>query len=157
MIFTLPKKMTDLRNEALVPPERPLFRLSLIKGGMQIFNMSGEAVAQVLCYKDYKAVSVSDGGGVLVCERNGSVEIYPVNNEGEELRVEKKRGFEQLVFFGNYKTAHYEIFIKKEGEVKPKSLVQAVAHPLNERLVNVKVADGENFLLAVALCLALPD
>ena len=157
MIFTLPKKMTDLRNEALVPPGMPLFRLSPIKDGMQIFNTSGEAVAQVLRYKDYNTVTVGDGGGLIVCERNGHVDILTVNNEGETVKEEKKRVFDELIFFGNHKTAHYEIFIKRKGEVKPHSLVQAVAHPLNERLVNVKVADGENFLLAVALCLALPQ
>lgn len=157
MIFPLPRHMTDLRNEALVPPGSPLFRLAHIKGGMQIFNASGEAVAQILRYKDYTTVTVGDGGGILVREENGKIVFFPVNNEGETIKENKKRTFDELIFFGNYRTAHYEIFIKHAGEVKPKSLVRAVAHPLNERLVNVDVADGENFLLAVALCLALPE
>lgn len=156
MIVSLPIKMEDLRGDVWIPFDTPLFRLSRIKGGMQIFNENGMAVAQILKYKGYNTVTVGDGGGIVVMERNGIVKMVPVQSRDEEVNETKKRGFDELIFFGNYKTSHYEIFIKKPGALKPTSLVTAVAHPLNEKLVNVKVADGENFLLAVSLCLALP-
>ena len=157
MIFSLPRYIEDLRREALVPEGNPYCRLSPIKNGLMIFNLQGKLVAQVLKWKGYYSVSVGDGGGVVVFPgKKGELNIKPVNEEGEEPKREMKRSFDELIFFGNYEKAHYEIFIKKPGQLKPVSLVRAVAHPLNERLVNVEVNDKENFLLAVALCMAMP-
>ena len=160
MILTLPRRAEYLTKEAILPNDVPLFRLSPVKNGLIIFNNTGKPVAQIDKNETQTVVALADGGSVAL-ERNGDGVkfVKPTENKkrkrrrerDEKLNVEKERTLGELIFFGNASDAQYEIFIKAKNTVKPETLVQAVAHPLYDKLVNARIPDGQNVLLAIAL------
>ena len=157
MFLTIPKRVSLLTGEARIPENMPLFKITPVKKGVLFYNNFGKLVAQVLERQDgVTAVTLGDGGCVYV-KRNGKDVTFVKADEKEKTTNEdKKRAIKgELVFFGNADTYQYEIFHKIPGVVKPTSLVQVVDHPLHDKLVNIKVGEYENVLLAVALCLAI--
>lgn len=158
MIVTLPRRISYLTGEALVPKESPVYRLSPVKNGLLVYNGANRAVGQILKGEDRVSVAIADKGCVAIKAVVGEIVFtQPDTEKGEPAPDEKKaRAFEgEFVFFGNAKTAQYELFRKSKGSVKPSLLAQAVAHPLNEKLVNVFIPDGQNVLLAIVLCLGI--
>ncbi|MBR1624363.1 MAG: hypothetical protein IJ676_01330 [Clostridia bacterium] len=156
MFLTIPKRVSLLTGEARIPENMPLFKITPIKKGVLFYNNAGKLVAQVFEREDgVRAVTLGDGGCVLV-ERNGKDVVLKQADEKEK-RVDesKKRDGADLFFFGNADTYQYEIFRKIPHVTRPVSLVRVVEQPLHEKLVNIKVGDGENVLLAVALALAI--
>lgn len=157
MILTIPKRVSFLTGEARIPEQMPLFRISPIKKGVLFYNNFGKLVAQVLEREDgVSAVTLGDGGCVYVRKNGKDVTLSKADEKEKKTDESKKRSIKgDLVFFGNAETFQYEIFRKVPGVVRPVSLVQVVEHPLHEKLVNIRVGDEENVLLAVALCLAI--
>lgn len=157
MILTIPKRVSFLTGEARIPEQVPLFKITPIKKGVLFYNNAGKLVAQVLEREDgVSAVTLGDGGCVLVRRQGKDVTLTKADEKEKQTDESKKRSVKgELVFFGNADTYQYEIFHKIPGVVKPTSLVQVVEHPLHEKLINIRVGEEENVLLAVALCLAI--
>lgn len=164
MILTLPRRVEYLTNEATLPSGNPLFRLSPVKSGLVIFNNAGKPVVQIDKNETQVTVALADGGGIALEKSGDGVKfVKPAEKrkkgcrkaKKETLNTEKERTLGELIFFGNAAEAQYEIFVKPKNTVKPETLVRAVAHPIYEKLVSVSIPDGQNVLLAIALCLAV--
>jgi hypothetical protein len=160
MIITLPGKVAYLTKDAYVPAENPAFKISPIKKGVMIYNLRGVLVGQALVTERGVNVSTADSGALTVSKIGDTVEIgglKPAKDEKKEIgnSAEKREVCGEFIFFGNCSASKYEIFEKTPREIKPKLMFRAVAHPINDRLVNIDIAEGANILRSILLCLAI--
>lgn len=151
MIVTIPSRPEYLKNELLIPKDKPLWKISGIKDGMLIYNMNGVLIGQLLDKGNEVVVAVADTGSLTVSRNGKEITIKSVLSGDSTDRVIAG----EFIFFGKAETGHYEVFRKYPALKKPKSFMEAVAHPINEKLINIRPADGENTLLATLMGLAI--
>ena len=158
MILTLPRKIGYLRGNEKIPRDMPLYRISRTRYGAAFYNDSDKIVAQIIKGRGRVRISIADGGSVELSYDGENIMFKAIETGADEPKPDESKARPlkgELIFFGNLQTAHYDVFIKREGRVKPDLIMHAVAHPLKEKLVNIEVSEGENVLLAASVSLAL--
>lgn len=158
MHVTLPDRLECLKKEAWVPEDAPRYRISPTKDGAYLFTKKGLAVAQIIKSRGKTSLTLADRGALIIAKTRAGLEFGPLKLEkGEPAPAKsKERGYGKDVFlFGNHAENQYKIYYRVEGEVYPRLMFRVVRHPLNDRLANMEIEDGENPLFCVALALAI--
>lgn len=151
MIVTVPSRPKYLEEEFFIPKQNPVMKIVKIKDGMLIYNMKGVLIGQMLEESHETIVSIADAGSLRIKRIGKEIEIKSLGEDGDVGRHIPGK----FVLFGKPEIGQYTVFRIYPTSVKPKLFMQAVLHPIDEKLINIRAEDGENTLLAILLGLGI--
>ncbi len=160
MILTLPKKFNYAVEDIYVPLDEPMFKITLIIGGILLYNINGGLIAQIFVKENTATATVADGASLKIERKADGFSISHL-----EVSVEEKKKItrptserllkEEYILFGKPENSQYQIFEKKPNLVKPDVAATVIPVPLDDNLIRVKIEEGCNVLRILSIILSI--
>lgn len=160
MIITLPKNFNAAILDIDIPQNEPLFKITLIKGGVLLYNTVGVLIGQIFVGEKTSTAVIADGASIKIdVSESGeyliSVPTYSNADKKKILRPESERKLKsEFIVFGKPALKNYKLFEKKQGEIQPNLVATVITAPLEDSL-RVKIDDESNILRVITIILAI--
>ena len=159
MIFEFTKQLTALGSDYPIYDinNTLLFNIDFIKNGFNFNNTQNKLIAQTIKNKNDVTISIADSPSIFI---DNNFNIKPNNLDenslDKEIKTEEKRN---LVYsyeiFGNPNIYSYDLFEKKNGEIKPKVVANIIDCPLNDKIFKVRIDDNCNFIRVLSIIFSI--
>ncbi|NCA92457.1 hypothetical protein EOM82_04305 [bacterium] len=162
MILTLPKKFNNATEDIFIPAEEPLFKITLIVGGILLYNISGVLIAQIFAKDNVATAAVADGASLKIEKTANDYVISQIELPSAEKKKLTRPASERVlkseyILFGKPLLGRYQIFEKKPTDNKPSVAATVITVPLNDKFIKIKIEEDSNILrlLSIVLSIAL--
>ncbi len=160
MILTLPKKFNNAIMDIFVPEDNPLFKITLVTGGILLYNISGVLIAQIFAKENSATASVADSASIKIEKgANGYTISQPEIQSTEKKKINRPLSERVLksefTLFGKPQFGHYQIFEKKPSEKKPSVVATVITSPIDDKHLKIKIEEGGNVLRIITIILAI--
>lgn len=160
MIITLPKNFNSAVFDIDIPHEEPLFKVTLIKGGVLLYNTVGVLIGQIYKSDKQSTAVIADGAAMQIQVTDSGeylIQIPSYTNADKKkiLRPESERKLKsEFILFGKPALSNYQLFEKAEGSVQPNLVATVIPAPLEDN-IRVKIEDESNLLRVMSIILAI--
>lgn len=160
MIITLPKNFNSAVFDIDLPHEQPMFKITLVKGGVLLYNTVGVLIGQLFVKENSVTAVIADGASMQIdALANGEYVIQvPTYSNADKKNIKRKDSERKLksefILFGKPALGNYQIFEKMQSTTIPKLVATIIPAPLADNL-RIKIADDCNFLRVISIILAI--
>ncbi len=159
MIITLPNNFKSAVFDINIPEDEPMFRLTLVKGGVLLYNTLGVLIGQIFYDENSSTAVIADGASIRV-ERTGNdytikVPTLTKADKKKLIKPESQRKLHsEYSVYGNIAQQNYQIFERKKGITRPSVIATVISVPLEDK-IRLKIEEGCNILRVISLVLAI--
>lgn len=159
MIITLPNNFKAAVFDINIPESEPMFKLTLVKGGVLFYNTSGVLIGQVFYEGNAATAVIADGASIRVERSDNNYIIAPPSAKNADKKNLQRPESERILLsefsiFGRPSQHNYQLFEKKTGTTKPSIIATIIPVPLEDK-IRIKVDDGSNLLRIISLVVAI--
>lgn len=160
MILTLPKKFNYAVADIFVPEDNPLFKITLIVGGILLYNISGVLIAQIFVKDNVATAAVADGASLKIEKNIDGYQISQITLPSAEKNKITRPASERVlkseyILFGKPNLGRYQLFEKKPQQIKPLVAATVITAPLSENYLKIKIEEGSNILRLLSIILSI--